>query len=187
MIKTATALIAALTLCPVSASAEVILWKKIAGWDISFYSGNSGCLAFTEYERGTGFFIGFNEVDGDYFIDVTLMDKAWASLEAGKSYKIKAYFGDETPWDLEMTGQDYNGTPGLSGNFAIDDAKLLVEEFQRELSMEWYYSGASLGRYTLRGSRVAFQEVLNCQRSYIDAVAGSGDPFNTGGADPFAN
>jgi len=184
------AILAAPALAPAPAMAEVVLWKKVAGWDVSFYSGNDGCLAFTTYEEGTAFFIGFNKIDGTHFIDVTLMDNAWGSIEDGKDYAIKAYFGDETPWDLEMTGKDYDGTPGLTGNFNLDDASLLVEEFQRETSMQWMYQGASLGRYTLRGSRVAFDEVLNCQRSYNDAVSGMNDPFSGGpkrAADPFAN
>ena len=68
-----------------------------------------------------------------------------------------------------------------------DKAALFVEEFQRKTFMEWTYQGNLLGRFTLRGSRKAFDEVIRCQRSYNEAKASQSDPFSTKKNDPFAD
>jgi hypothetical protein len=60
--------------------------------------------------------------------------------------------------------------------------------------MVWNFQGSELGRYTLRGSRRAFDEVVTCQRSYFDALGSqNSDPFATSdkskskSKDPFAD
>lgn len=177
---------------PAMAISETSNWKSVGGWDISFYSNLPGCLAYTSYEEGTSFFIGFMLDDDALLIDVTLMDDRWESIEEGKEYNVKVHFGDETPWSMEMTGKDYSGTPGL--NVAIDvesdQAELFAEEFQRETGMKWTYGDTTLGNYTLRGSRAAFQETISCQQSFNEAVSNASDPFSGNGSgprDPFAD
>lgn len=177
---------------PIQTKAEVTLWKKVGVWSVDFYSSLPGCLASLTYEGGTFFMIGFIQKDDRFLLDVTLMDKAWESIESGKEYSVEVYFGDETPWTLEMTGQDYNGNPGL--NFAFDasteQSGLFAKEFMRETGMKWYYRNTKLGHYSLSGSRQAFDEAVACQRSFNDAISGVSDPFggSSGGSssDPFA-
>jgi hypothetical protein len=177
---------------PVATRAEVIDWKTVAGWDISFYPESEGCQAFALFEEDTAFFIGFDATDNTLSIDVTLLDQRWGSIEAGKEYSVSVTFGDETPWDVTMDGLNSDDYPGL--NILIDagsdQASLFIEEFQRETRMEWTFNGNLLGRYTLRGSRVAFDEVIACQRSYTQARASQSDPFSSSSkkkTDPFAN
>ncbi|MBE1282716.1 MAG: hypothetical protein GJ676_05340 [Rhodobacteraceae bacterium] len=118
---------------------------------------------------------------------MTLLDERWSSIEAGKEYSITVKFGDESPWTLPMDGVRIDDYPGLNilVDAESDEADLFVDEFQRETSMSWSYSGNSLGRYTLRGSRRTFDEVVNCQRSYFEALEAQSDPFAK--ADPFAD
>lgn len=174
-----------------TALGDVTSWKTVGDWDISFYPNGPGCLAYTVYEEGTSFFIGFFRGEAQTILDVTLMDDRWQSIEAGKEYEIRAYFGDETPWTLQMSGKDYGGTPGLNFGFeaSSDQAGLFVEEFQRELNMEWFYQGVSLGNFTLRGSRAALEEAARCQVSFNEAMSNASDPFGVGSSnstDPFA-
>jgi hypothetical protein len=187
MLKTIT-LAGVLALACTASQAEVTLWKRVSGWDVSFYPGLPGCLASVQYNRGTSFFIGFIRRDRDLLLNVTLMDEAWRSIEAGKEYEVKIYFGDESPWTLNMLGERYGQFPGLDFSISAtaDQADLFVEEFQRELYMEIFYAGVSLGKYTLKGTRAAFQETIRCQRSFNDAVTSVGDPFSAGSSDPFA-
>lgn len=172
------------------AAADTILWKEVSGWDISFYPGAEGCQAFVTFEADTSFFIGFDGTENQLSLDVTLLDQKWSSLEDGKEYDITVKFGNESPWNVSMTGLILGDYPGL--NILIDagsdQAALFVEEFQRETRMEWSYQGTSLGRFTLRGSRRAFNEVIACQQSYHKAKSGQSDPFATGKKkDPFAD
>ncbi len=182
-------LAASLALGTTAATAEVIDWKTIGGWDISFYPDSEGCQAFAVFERNTAFFIGFDGTDNQLTLDITLLDQRWSSIEEGRQYDVSVKFGNESPWNLSMDGLNTDGYPGLNimidaGN---DQASLFVEEFQRETRMEWTFKGALLGRYTLKGSRRAFDEVINCQRSYAAAVSSQSDPFSKKKSDPFAD
>ena len=176
-----------------SATADTIDWKTVGGWDISFYPSSEGCQAFALFEEDTAFFIGFDNSGDDLLLDVTLLDERWTSIQDGKEYSVTLHFGNETPWTLEMDGVQTDGYPGL--NILIDagsdEADLFVDEFQRETRMEWYFGNNLLGRYTLRGSRRAFDEVIACQRSYFEALNNQSDPFATSGSgkkkDPFAD
>jgi len=177
---------------PAQAKAEVTLWKEVGTWDIDFYSELPACLASVEYEGGTLFMIGFIKRDNNILLDITLMDNAWESIEDGKEYSIKVYFGDETPWTLEMDGRDYNGYPGLTFAFdaSTDQSGRFAQEFMRETGMKWYYNNVMLGNYTLRGSRQALDEAVACLKSFNEALSGVSDPFGgtSGGSnsDPFS-
>jgi len=175
-----------------SAVAETIDWKTVGGWDISFYPSSEGCQAFALFEEDTAFFIGFDNSGDSLLLDVTLLDERWSSIQDGQEYSVSLHFGNESPWTLEMDGVQMDDFPGL--NIMIDagsdEADLFVDEFQSETKMEWYFGNSLLGRYTLRGSRRAFNEVIACQRSYFDALGSQSDPFSTSGTkkkDPFAN
>lgn len=174
------------------ASAEPIDWKTVDGWDISFYPNSKGCQAFALFEEDTAFFIGFDNNQDLLSLDITILDERWGSIEDGKEYSITLNFGDETPWTLEMDGVRMDGYPGLNImiDAGTDEADLFIDEFQRETSMLWKYGSAELGRYTLRGSRNAFDEVVACQRSYFEALASQSDPFaasQSRNPDPFAD
>lgn len=177
----------------VGAKAETIDWKTVAGWDISFYPGSEGCQAFALFEEDTAFFIGFDNSGEQLLLDVTLLDKRWSSIEDSKEYSVTLHFGNETPWTLEMDGVQLDGFPGLNImiDASSDEADLFINEFQRETRMEWAFGSNLLGRYTLRGSRRAFDEVIACQRSYFEAMQSQSDPFSASGTgkkkDPFAN
>ncbi|SDJ16575.1 hypothetical protein [Lutimaribacter saemankumensis] len=188
-----TALIVALgTMLPTQTKAEVTSWKTVGDWDVDFYSGLPGCLASTNYEGGTLFMIGFIKRDDKILLDVTLMDDAWASIENGKEYNVKVFFGDETPWTLEMTGRDFNGNPGLTFSFdaSTEQSGQFAREFMKETEMKWYYRNTMLGHYSLRGSRQAFDTAVECQKSFHEAVSGLSDPFGgssgNSNTDPFS-
>ncbi len=171
-----------------AALAEPIDWKTVRGWDISFYPASEGCQAFALFEEDTAFFIGFDNTENELSLDVTLLDQKWRSIEAGKEYKIEVKFGDESPWTMDMDGLQTDDFPGLGImiDAGSDQAKLFIDEFQRENSMKWSFSSTVLGHYTLRGSRAAFNEVIACQRSYMRAQSSS-DPFAQSSSDPFAD
>lgn len=175
-----------------SAVAEAIDWKTVGGWDISFYPSSEGCQAFALFEEDTAFFIGFDNSNDQLALDITLLDERWSSIQDGKEYSVSLHFGNESPWTLEMDGVQIDDFPGL--NIMIDagsdEADLFVDEFQRETRMEWYFGNNLLGRYTLRGSRRAFDEVIACQRSYFEALETQSDPFAASSSkkkDPFAD
>lgn len=161
------------------AMADTILWKSVGGWDVSFYPGTQGCQAFAVFEEDTAFFIGFDGTGDRLSLDVTLLDQRWSSLKPGEDYNISVRFGAASPWTMAMRGLMIDGFPGLHIliDADTDQAALFAEEFRRMTRMEWSYEGNLLGRFTLRGSNRAFQEVMSCQRSYQAARTVRTDPF----------
>jgi hypothetical protein len=182
-----------LSFAPLQVEADVVPWKVVSDWDISFYDSANGCLAFADYEGGMSFFIGLTNLDSELVFEITLLSEAWKSIESGKEYSVSAQFGNESPWTLEMRGVETETLFGLTLNLAAnsEEAGQIVEEFMREVSMDWKYDGKTLAYTTLRGSRVAFDEAVACAKSYRGAVQGSGDPFSSSAPkkpnDPFAN
>ncbi|GGH22495.1 hypothetical protein GCM10010973_07830 [Cribrihabitans marinus] len=170
------------------AKAEITDWKTIGWWDISFYSGSEGCSAFAAYDGGFSFFIGLAGRE-DLYLEIFIANKDWRSIEEGKEYEVTAKFGNESPWNLEMTGSVDDDFRALRLYVPADsdDAGRFVQEFMRETKMRWTYEGADLGLYKLNGSRRAFKEVVACTKSYRDAVRSSSDPFSRSstGSDPF--
>ncbi len=148
--------------------ADTIEWKTVGRWDVSYYPGAKGCQAFSIFEGDTAFFIGFDTRDTNRWLDVTLLDPHWSTMQPGETYDIIVRFGEESPWMVSMAGLVIDDFPGL--NILIDansdQAVNFIEEFRRKRYMEWTFDGDKLGRYVLTGSYKAFAEVEACQKSY---------------------
>lgn len=155
-----------------AAAATPERWSYIDGWDVAYYPTSQGCLAFAAFE-GTGFFIGFDTRGPIPALDITMLDEGWESIETGSNYAVTLSLGEQPPWTLDMTGVFMDGAPGL--NILVDasteKAADFIEEFQRELRMTWSYGDEELGRFTLQGSRRAFDEVLACQNAHEAALS----------------
>lgn len=162
-----TTAVALLVQAAIPAQAGVERWAIMRGWDIGYYDATQGCLAFTTFQD-TSFFIGFDMNEDVPALDITVLDPRWTSIEPQARYPVTLIFGDEPPWTLEMHGVFMDGLPGLNIliDASVDESAVFIEEFQREMRMQWRYGDAPLGEFTLRGSRRAFDEVLKCQRSF---------------------
>jgi len=167
------------------AGADVVHWKSVGYWDISYFPSDHGCSASTAYEKGISFDIGVSTNSSGAYLIVYLYNSAWTSIEDGKSYPLTVQFGHSAPWNIDMNGQVVDGDPALSfsHDFGSKEAQNFMTEFMQANSMEWTYNGTSLGVLSLRGSSAALREAVNCTKSYLDA-AGSSDPFS-GSPDPF--
>lgn len=166
-------LLAALLICAAGvAAAKPSRWSMVGEWDISYYPATGGCLAYTLWGP-TAMFIGFDTRDGVTALDITVLDERWSSITPGTIYPVTVTFGRRLPWTLDMTGVQMDGAPGLNilVNAERDKSKQLLAEFRRETRMTWAYGEAELGRFTLRGSRRAFDAVLDCQRHHSELTS----------------
>lgn len=165
------AMMAALFAAALPATAQPVRWAVVGEWDISFYPATGGCLAFTRWGQ-TNMFIGYDTRDGVKALDITLLDERWTSIKTGDIYSITVAFGRRPPWTLDMTGVFMDGAPGLNILLGAEREKSrqLLAEFRREIRMTWAYGETELGRFALRGSRRAFDAVLDCQRHHSDRL-----------------
>lgn len=143
-------------------------WATEGAWDVSFYPGTRGCQAYALFDDGTAFFIGFDTRGIAPQLDIILADQSWDMVTPQALHEVTVKFGDESPWVLSMEGVTLSEFPGLAIHVDArsDEAKLFIEEFQHENAMAWSLGGAMLGRYTLRGSRRAFDAVIACQAAH---------------------
>ena len=151
--------------------AEPVRWAMLDGWDIGFYPNLQGCLAFARFD-GTGLFIGYDTQDDVPGLDITLLDERWDTISAGEHYVVSLTFGDKPPWTLDMLGVHMDGAPGLSTliDTSMEKSAEFIAEFQGEMQMVWRLEETELGRFTLKGSRRAFEAVQACQEAHAESL-----------------
>jgi len=146
--------------------AEPRNYGHVGEWDISYYPASGGCQIYQSFDGRTGFFIGFDTNQGRRNLDITLLDTRWRSIAVNKPYRLQVRFGSFSPWVVDMDGVSMQGEPGL--NVILDasgeNARRFVAEFRRATRMNWRYGETTLGHFSLRGSRRAFDQLLACQR-----------------------
>lgn len=162
------AALAALLHPPAALASGTTDWATEGVWDVSFYTGTMGCQAYALFDDGTAFFIGFDTRGIRPQLDIILADRSWEMITPGAPHEVTVKFGDESPWVLSMQGVTLSEFPGLAIHVDArsEEAALFIDEFQRENAMSWILGGAALGRYTLRGSRRAFDAVIACQAAH---------------------
>jgi len=165
------------------------LWKTVGGWQIRVDTSlGDGCFTYQIYEGNTVFRIGINKVAGGVY--VIFGDTEWKSLEAGKKYPVKLYFGDETPWSGDATAIEFSGLPALMlQNSSQDPAANLLKEFMYETAVKIEFKNKTIANLSLKGTYKAGVELLKCQKVFNEAED-KADPFknhnDSSSGDPFA-
>ena len=173
------------------------LWKNVGGWEIRVdRTLGNGCFTYQIYEGNTIFRIGVNKLAGGMYSMVG--DPDWKSLEPGKKYPIKVYFGNQTPWSGNAEALSFSGIPVLMLNITSkDNAAQFLTEFMSELSVKVIFKNKSIAHLSLKGTYKAGTELLKCQKVFNE-VEKKGDPFespetpnkkpptNDNSSDPFA-
>ena len=197
MIRTLVSLTVGAAFCLPSGHAlaeDMLFWKSVGDWEISIDPTiENGCYAVATWNGGTVLRIGRNpEADNFYFL---IGNDKWASLQPEQAYDIEIQFGSRAAWEVSANGLQFN--PGETVYLHAQSTKMeFIREFQRALNMKISYDGNEIDNLKLQGSRRAWDEVENCQRT-VDArgVANPEDPFAGSGTgksarkteDPFAN
>lgn len=178
-----------------SSGEEMPLWKNVGGWDIRVDTtlGN-GCFTHQVYEGDTVLRIGVDKLNGGMY--VLIGDDDWKSIELGKQYPLKIQMGDESPWDGNASAVEIGGFPMLMLRINKNESVgAFFKEFMEELHIEFWFSGNSIAKLTLKGSFKAGSELLECQRTVNkmnntkNPFSNSKDPFreqNSKKSDPFA-
>ena len=177
----------------ISHAEDSFLWKTVAGWEIRVDStlGN-GCYTTQIYDGDIFFRVGMDKLDGGMY--VMIGDQDWKSLEEGKNYPIKIYFGNASPWVGDASALSFYEFPSLILRIGYSDsanAAEFFEEFMTKTFVEIEYNDKSLAKLSLEGTYKAGLEMMVCQQS-VDKMFNSPDPFanpgdsSTDSDDPFA-
>jgi hypothetical protein len=172
----------------VASAEDTVLWKNIENsWSIYVDTtlGN-GCFAVTVYDSGTVLRVGIDKTEGGVY--AILGNQNWKSLEKGKKYYVKTYFGNKSPWEGNAQAIDMSGMNFLTVSMkSKENSVLFLKEFMEESAVRFTYNETVIANLKLTGSYKAGSEILECQK-VMDAPNLNKDPFKTkekGKADPF--
>jgi len=118
-------------------------------------------------------------------MDILLFSQKWRSIQAGASYKVGMDFNRGTNWTVDFEGVDFDGSGKGLLNYDdaySEDSGIFAEDFMRSESLYISFEGKRVANLNLSGSRAAFEEMVKCQRSFINSID-TQDPF--AGSDPF--
>ena len=154
-------LVAGLALSAPATAQETVFWGEIGDWDIEVDTTiSNGCYAVAEWESGTIVRIGINPETDFYY--VLIGNPRWAPIVAEREYALSVQFDSRAPWDVTATGLQFN--PGeLVYYYAQTQQFDFINEFMRLNRMKISAGPRTLDTLVLRGSRAAFEGVMECQ------------------------
>jgi hypothetical protein len=154
-------------------STEVSLWKNVGAWTVRVdHTLNEGCFALANFEK-YAFRVGFAQSDTleSYAL---LAGTEWKSLKENEKYQLSLTFDKETPWTGDATGIKLGDIIGLK--LKISDDKFW-QEFIKSQSLRVDYDSSFLVKLRMDGSKNAFDEIIECQKSQINSRRKT-DPFD---------
>jgi hypothetical protein len=165
---------------PAYSAPNVVKWKKIGPWEVLVdRTLKNSCFIFAVYRKGTVLRIGFTENANSAYI--ALGNKDWKSIEAGKEYDLKFQFDRLSPWFGTASAKLY-GKSGFPMLFTIFSKASFLKEFGRKHGLLVSYKTKTIASLKLRGSKLALDELINCQsamRSYSPGASlPKRDPFS---------
>jgi hypothetical protein len=162
-------------LAPLAAqAAESPLWEKVGPWQVRVdpTMGN-GCFMLAGYGNGTALRVGVNVNAGKTY--VMLVNDAWASLEAGKTYSLTVTIDDGQPSTWEALAEKIGD--GITLHTQIADGSSAWRQLAAHNVLKIYYQGNMISALRLTGSVAAVESVTRCQAAFVAAAAKPADPF----------
>lgn len=137
------------------------IWGEVGEWDIAVdRTISNGCYALATWDSGTTVRIGINPETDFYY--VLFGNPSWPPVSPDQRYELEIQFDSTPAWDVTATGLQFN--PGeLVYYYAQTQIFEFIEDFMRLNAMAIRRDGRQLDRLTLRGSRAAFEAVMECQ------------------------
>lgn len=150
------------------------------GWEVGFLP-NKGCYLTGYFDGGTVFWVALGIAGPVDHLTVSIGNRDWSGIEDQKEYRVQGFFGDESPWTLDMrgftAGEEIYGVMFIS-SAGWEQIGVFLDELSREAGMEWYYENKKLGSYSLKGSSRAVAGLVDCQWAFRERYDQStGDPF----------
>lgn len=152
---------------------ETTQWRALGNWHIIVDHSLSGaCFAGQVYSDGSVLRVGLltPNADGPMYFAVGHVN--WQSIKAGQDYEIYAQLDRGRQVQLPSVGQGVNGINFLVSK--LTDAKFLYDIMMRN-RLNIYFQGQTIANFSLRGSKRAILELVNCQKA--NHRAAPRDPF----------
>ena len=150
------------------------LWKEVGDWSIDVVKDDRYCMASVEYKNGAALFLAV--VPDIRRLKLSFVSDKWQSIKDERKYEMTVYL-DQRRESWTMTGIRLNSHGGIETYLTLAGMNRIAEASTILLA----YEGESLGRFTLRGSMAALEELRRCQFS----INSAGWPSAENPPDPF--
>jgi hypothetical protein len=156
-------------------------WGQVGGWEVRVDpTFGNGCFATRHYEDGTAIRVGIDVHRNSLYI--LLANRAWKSLEDGKTYPVRFVFDQLSTYDGDMAAVVW-GDMVVLGRSGVG-ADFFMTYLMESNGLRVYYHGAPIAQLSLRNTYAALVEVAKCRKEVW--AAGSGNPGLRPASDPFS-
>ena len=156
-------------------------YAQVGGWQVRVDPAvGNGCFASQYHEDGTGIRLGIDPERHNLYL--VLGNPAWASLEEGKTYRLRFMFDQAKAYDSDLEA-------GALGDWVVLARSGLgtdfVTDFVESTGVRIDYRGVPIAHLSLRNARAALTEMTKCQKEMESAGGGNSasvrpvsDPFS---------
>ena len=142
-------------------------WGEAGVWDI-FVDTNRGnrCYA-TSGSLGAAMLISIRP-DGD--LDFVIGHESWQFAEAGKAYRLKFVFGNETTYEEELEGVALESAVVLGSQMS----PAFLSDFMQRTILLVYHEGSLIAPVLLRDTYEVVTQLRTCAASAAGVIGPSG-------------
>jgi hypothetical protein len=164
-------------LSPSATHAELRIDKSfgsVSGWNIGFSEDVAGCLAAAKYKDGTTIWLGFGDHSNAY---IAFTNPNWQSIAQNGEYQLRMMTGRRlwvgTFSGFERTGEKGVYSSGLKAEF--------LDDFASSGGVRIFLNRKPLSALSLAGSSDAVNQVVSCQKKFVEASGGAPEKRKGGG------
>ena len=147
---------------------------QVSGWNIGFSEDIGGCVAAAKYKDDTTIWLGFGDKSYAY---IAFTNPKWESINRNGEYKLRLITGRRA-WvgtfaGFERTGEKGIYSSGLKAEF--------LDDFAAAGGVQVFLNQKPISALSLAGSRDALNQVISCQKTYLEASGGAPEKGKKGG------
>ena len=147
---------------------------QVSGWNIGFSEDIGGCVAAAKYKDDTTIWLGFGDKTYAY---IAFTNPKWKSINRNGEYQLRLITGRRA-WvgtfaGFERTGEKGIYSSGLKAEF--------LDDFAAAGGVRVFLNQKPISALSLAGSRDALNQVISCQKTYLEASGGAPEKGKKGG------
>jgi hypothetical protein len=161
-----------------SQDSPTVKWGEVGVWQIYVDRTVNGCFTGRYFLDGTALRLGIDPRSNTVYL--MLGNKAWQSIEAGKTYLTQFIFDDANKYDRELLAVPLGPFVVLEhSNVGAD----FMKDFVERTSLRVDYRGSPITHLSLHNANAALSEVAKCQ-SEVRPGGSTVDPGIRAASDP---
>jgi serine protease Do len=147
---------------------------QVSGWNIGFSEDIGGCVAAAKYKDETTIWLGFGDKSYAY---IAFTNPKWESINRNGEYQLRLITGRRV-WVGTFAGFERTGEKGI---FSSGLKAEFLDDFAAAGGVRVFLNQKPVSALSLTGSRDALNQVISCQKTYLEASGGGPEKGKKGG------